>query len=191
MVMTNFLQKRKSVRDFKKKAISRENIENIKNKIKEAEKETTKVEFKFYENGSIIFNGLKGKAGYSGVMIEAPSYIALVQKDDTYESFLNTGYYLEKLNTHIVDEDLDSCWITVDEVDNETKKNIFGEDGEKVNFLIAFGYGVGKKLFTPETTSDRYQLNEIVFKNQIGEAVEEEELENHGMMDILSSVRYD
>lgn len=190
MIMTNFLQKRKSVRDFKKKAVSRDIIENIKKDIEEAREKTSKVDFKFYENGSIIFNGLKGKAGYNGVMIEAPSYVALVQKDGSKESFLNTGYYMERLNTKIVNENLDSCWITVDDVDDETKKNLFGEDGEKVNFIIAFGYGVGKKLFIPEATSDRYSVNEIVFKDTLDNPVEDEDLEELGLFDIMSSVRY-
>lgn len=190
MVMTNFLQKRKSVRDFKNKEISRFNIETIKSYIGEIEKETENVGFKFYENGSIIFNGLEGKAGYSGVMINAPSYVALIQKDNSDESYLKTGYYLEKLNTKIVNLELDSCWITVDQVDEKTKKELFGEEGPKVNYLIAFGHGVGKKLFTPETTSDRYAIDDIVFKEEIGKNVSDEELENLGLLEIFSSVRY-
>lgn len=190
MVMTNFLQKRKSVRDFKKKEVSRFNIETIKSYIEQISKETENVDFKFYENGSIIYKGLKGKAGYSGVMIEAPSYVAIVQKDRSKESYLKAGYYLEKLNTKIVNLDLDSCWITVDKVDEETKKTLFGEEGPKVDYLIAFGNGVGKKLFTPETTSDRYSRDEIVFKEELGNKVSEEELENTGLLEIFSSVRY-
>lgn len=190
MVMTNFLQKRKSVRDFKNKEIARDSIEAIKNYIEEIEKETETVSFKFYENGSIIYNGLKGKAGYSGVMIEAPSYIALMKKDEEKESCLNTGYYLEKLNTQIVNLDLDSCWITLDNVDDETKKNLFGAEGTKVDYVVAFGYGVGKKLFTPETTSGRYTMNQIVFKDEIGNEISADELETTGLLDIFASVRF-
>ena len=190
MVMTNFLQKRKSVRDFKNKSVSRFNIETIKSFIDEISEETNNVGFKFYENGSIISKGLQGKAGYHGVMIEAPSYVALIQKDNSEESYINTGYYLEKLNTQIVNLDLDSCWITLDEVDDETKKQLFGEEGPKVNYVIGFGHGVGKKLFTPETTSGRYLRDEIVFKNEIGENISEEELENLGLIEIFSSIRY-
>lgn len=190
MVMTNFLQKRKSVRDFKNKEIARDDIEAIKNYIEEIEKETASVSFKFYENGSIIYDGLKGKAGYSGVMIESPSYIALMKNDETKESCLNTGYYLEKLNTKIVNLDLDSCWITLDNVDETTKSNLFGADGPKVDYVIALGHGVGKKLFTPETTSGRYTMDKIVFKDEIGNAIFEDELETLGLLDIFATVRF-
>ena len=190
MVMTNFLQKRKSVRDFKKKAVSKESLASIKSFIDEISSETPSVGFKLFENGNVIYEGLKGKAGYSGVMIEAPSYVALVEKDDSVKTQIYKGYYLEKLNTKIVDLDLDSCWITVDQVDDETKKNIFGFDGENVNYIIAFGYGVGKKLFTPETTSDRLARSEIVFKDEIGNKIDDEDLINLGLDDIFSSVRY-
>lgn len=190
MVMTNFLQKRKSVRDFKKKAVSESSIASIKMFIEEVEKETSSVSFKLFENGNIIYDGLKGKAGYSGVMIESPSYVAVIEKSEGIRSKIYEGYYLEKLNTKIVNLDLDSCWITLDNVDDDTKKKLFGTDGAKINYLVAFGYGVGKKLFTPEVISDRLATEEIVFKDIIGNKIEDEEIVNLGLEDIFSSVRY-
>ncbi len=190
MLMTNFLQKRKSVRNFKNNVVPKDKLENIKLLMEEIGESESDIKFSFYENGSIVAKGLDGKAGYDGVMINAPHYIALEIKEDNAINALKCGYYLEKLNTKIVDLDVDTCWITVDQVDRDTRKNIFGEDGENINFLIAIGYGAKKKLFDPEVTSPRLKVEEIVFKDKIGIPVSIEELENYGIFDIFSSVRY-
>lgn len=190
MLMTNFLQKRKSVRNFKNDIVPRDVLENIKLLMDELDREENDISFSLYENGKIVAEGLKGKAGYAGVMIEAPHYIALDISDDKPLNILKGGYCLEKLNTKIVDLDLDTCWITVDEVDEATKKSIFGENGTKINYLIAFGYGQKKKLFDPEVTSSRLDVNEIVFSENLGEPISIETLENYGIFDVFSSVRY-
>lgn len=191
MLVTNFLQKRKSVRDFKKNAIDKYEMEIIKDAINEISKEEPEVlNFKLLENGSLVAEGLKGKAGYGGVMIEAPHYVSLSAEKETIENKFKIGYALEKLNTKIVDLDIDTCWITVDEVDDQTMKSVFGEDGEKINFLIGFGYGKGKKLFTKETTSSRKPVSEIVFEDDLGRMIDVETLENRGLLDIFSTIIY-
>ena len=124
MLMTNFLQKRKSVRNFKTDTVPRDVLENIKLLMDEMDREESGISFSLYENGKIVADGLKGKAGYAGVMKEAPHYIALDINGKKPLNILKGGYCLEKLNTKIVDLDLDTCWITVDSVDEDTKKAI-------------------------------------------------------------------
>lgn len=189
MLMTNFLQKRKSVRDFKNDNVPRDVLENIKLLIQEIDSEDG-VGLSLYENGKIVYEGLKGKAGYSGVMIEAPHYISLDIKDNSPLNILTGGYLLEKLNTKIVDLNLDTCWITVDQVDHETKKSIFGENGVGIDFLIALGYGQKKKFFDPEVSSSRLPVDEIVFQDTLGNPISIETLENYGIFDVFSSARY-
>ena len=190
MLMTNFLQNRKSVRNFKNDNVPRDALENIKLLMDEMDREESGISFSLYENGKIVAEGLKGKAGYAGVMIEAPHYIALDIEDDKPLNILKGGYCLEKLNTKIVDLDIDTCWITVDNVDEDTKKAIFGENGTTIDYLIAIGYGQKKKLFDPEVTSSRLNVEEIVFADTIGQAISIETLENYGLFDVFSSVRY-
>ena len=190
MLMTNFLQKRKSVRNFKNDNVPRDALENIKLLMDEMDREESGISFSLYENGKIVAEGLRGKAGYAGVMIEAPHYIALDIEDDKPLNILKGGYCLEKLNTKIVDLDIDTCWITVDNVDEDTKKAIFGENGTTIDYLIAIGYGQKKKLFDPEVTSSRLNVDEIVFADTIGQAISIETLENYGLFDVFSSVRY-
>ncbi|EFI42128.1 MULTISPECIES: nitroreductase family protein [Peptoniphilus] len=190
MVMTNFLQKRKSVREFKNSAISSAELEKIREYMEVITKEEASVDFVLYENGKIIYEGLIGKAGYSGVMINSPHYIALTMRDTHRSTLLHAGYYLEKLNTKLIDMGLNTCWITVDKVDNHTMKSIFGAEGEYIDYLIAFGYEKEKKFYEREIFSARYEIDEIVFFNKIGQNIDIEELENRGLLEIFSSVRY-
>lgn len=188
--MTNFLQKRKSVRNFKTDTVPRDALENIKLLMNEMGTNESGISFSLYENGKIIAEGLRGKAGYAGVMIEAPHYIALDIDGNKPLNILKGGYCLEKLNTKIVDLDIDTCWITVDSVDADTKRAIFGENGTGIDYLIALGYGQKKKLFDPEVTSSRLSVEEIVFADTIGNPISIETLENYGVFDVFSSVRY-
>lgn len=190
MLMTNFLQKRKSVRNFKTDTVPRDALENIKLLMEELGTNESGISFSLYENGKIVAEGLRGKAGYAGVMIEAPHYIALDIDGDKPLNILKGGYCLEKLNTKIVDLDIDTCWITVDSVDADTKRAIFGENGTGIDYLIALGYGQKKKLFDPEVTSSRLSVEEIVFTDTIGNPISIETLENYGVFDVFSSVRY-
>ena len=190
MLMTNFLQKRKSVRNFKTDTVPRDALENIKLLMNEMGTNESGISFSLYENGKIIAEGLRGKAGYAGVMIEAPHYIALDIDGNKPLNILKGGYCLEKLNTKIVDLDIDTCWITVDSVDADTKRAIFGENGTGIDYLIALGYGQKKKLFDPEVTSSRLSVEEIVFADTIGNPISIETLENYGVFDVFSSVRY-
>lgn len=190
MLMTNFLQKRKSVRNFKTDTVPRDALENIKLLMDELGTNESGISFSLYENGKIIAEGLRGKAGYAGVMIEAPHYIALDIDGDKPLNILKGGYCLEKLNTKIVDLDIDTCWITVDSVDADTKRAIFGKNGTGIDYLIALGYGQKKKLFDPEVTSSRLSVEEIVFADTIGNPISIETLENYGVFDVFSSVRY-
>ncbi|WBW49480.1 nitroreductase [Peptoniphilus equinus] len=191
MLITQFLQKRKSVRDFKPTAIDKYEMDAIKDAVAAIDAEENGV-FKFLilENGKVVSEGLKGKAGYSGVMIEAPHYVALSTVSETMENRLKVGYGLEKLNTKIIDLGLDTCWITVDEVDASTMRGVFGEGGERIHFLIAFGHGKGKKLFSKETTSSRMPVQEVVFEATYGNPVSLDTLENRGLLDIFSTLIY-
>ena len=58
MLMTNFLQKRKSVRNFKTDTVPRDVLENIKLLMDEMDREESGISFSLYENGKIVAEGL-------------------------------------------------------------------------------------------------------------------------------------
>ncbi len=190
MVMIDFLQKRRSVRKFKKTLVSKGELERIKGYCDTIEEEIEGMKFFLMENGVTISKALKGKAGYAGVTIEAPHYLGLAVEKEDRSSMLKMGYTIESLNTTIVEMGLDTCWLTVKRVDDATMKSLLGKSGPTIKYLIAFGYREGKKLFEENAVSFRYPLSEVVFRDKIGEPVTIEYLEDRALLEILSSIRY-
>ncbi|UHR02629.1 nitroreductase [Peptoniphilus sp. GNH] len=192
MVMTNFLQQRRSCRDFQRRILGRDKIEFAKKTIEEISnsEEGKGLFFKLFENGKVIYEALQGKAGYAGVMINAPHYIAMGLENDEAITKLRAGYSLEKLNSKITSHEVKTCWVTVTQVAPEIKKAIFGEGGEKVAYVIAMGLPMAQEIFSPEAVSSRKPLNEYVFSEKLGQKSDVQELENLGLLNILSSVRF-
>ncbi|WP_311561604.1 nitroreductase family protein [Peptoniphilus duerdenii] len=186
MLLTNFLEKRKSVRNFTDKSADSTTLDKVKSIIKNSEEEN----YILFENGKIIAKGLEGKAGYNNTMIVAPHYIGLSLKGSTDEDRLKTGYYLEKINTELIRLGLSTCWITVDNVDDATSKSVFGEEGAHISYLIAFGYPKARKLFDPKTQSERKPVSEIVFVEDFNHPATAEDLEQYGILNIMSTIRY-
>ncbi len=149
MIMTNFLKSRKSVRDFRSKKVSPEVLDNIKVILKDLEKEYTSgdINFKLYEYGENIYKGLKGLAGYAGIMIESPHYIALDLKNKDDKTVIYSAYFMEKLVTSLNKLGIDTCWVSVFDVEEERRKAIFGESTGEINFVLAFGYSKRRNPF--------------------------------------------
>lgn len=188
--ITNFLQNRKSVREFRDKKANAETIDRIKSAIEQIRNESSEkaVEFNFYEDGKSIAKELKGVGGYSGVMIESPHYIGLEFLNDDPKTMLYGAYYMEKLITLITEIELDTCWVTVKDVADSTLNRYNG----KVDFLLALGYPKIKiPFFTePETESERLSVTDIVYKDEVENPIEPEELQNMRLTDVFFNLRY-
>lgn len=191
MLMTNFLKNRESTRDFKSDVISKETLEKVVYNLREIEKEHDNDSFKFtlHENGRDVYEGLDGKAGYSGVMIESPHYIS-VRTDGNDKEVIYGAYAMEKLITRLHDLGIATCWITLDDVEESIKKNILGEENGSAIYMLAIGYPKRKSPFAKESTSDRKSVEEIVYKGEIGNVADLDELENRGLLDAFYYVRY-
>ena len=77
MLMSDFLLTRKSVRTFKNKKLDKRSIEEVEKIITDINTAEEHTEYKLFLNGDEISERLEGKAGYAGVMIKAPAYIAM------------------------------------------------------------------------------------------------------------------
>ncbi|WP_019131871.1 nitroreductase family protein [Peptoniphilus obesi] len=190
MVLVDFLQDRRSVRKFKDKKIDKSELERIKGYCKTVEDQVPSVKFFIAENGQTVYDKLLGKAGYGGHMIKAPHYMGLAISEDTDRNNLALGFIIEQMNTQIIEMGYDTCWITIHFVDDETRKAIFGEAGPMIKYLIAFGYREGKKLFEESAVSWRHPLNEICFKDEIGNPASLEDLEERAILETMSSIRF-
>lgn len=192
MNMNNFLKERRSVREFKNKKVDLSVLDSILTILKELEKEeaTGSIKFKLYEYGDHIYEGLKGKAGYSGVMIQSPHYIALELKNTEDHTIIYGAYFTEKLITKLNEYGLDTCWITLTDVDTKTKNDIFGESKGEVNNLLAFGYPKRRNPFSTEPFSERIAVEELVFDGKISVMGNIDKLESKGLMDLFYYVRF-
>ena len=192
MNMANFLKGRKSTREFKKKNITegdllkvRETIGGINEEIKDK-----KMELKLYEYGKVIFDGLKGIGGYSGVMIESPHYIALDLKNHGPEEQIYSGYYMEKIVTVFNQMGLGTCWVSLDNLDEDRKKAVFGEKAGDYDYMLAVGYPKPKNPFINEPFSERLGVDEIAFKNNLTKPADMNFLEERGLGDLLFYIRF-
>lgn len=192
MLMTNFLKDRESIRDFKNTKIDPGTIENIKKELEKLEEEAGKglFELKFFENGKNVSEGFKGEAGYSGVMIESPHYVSLNIKKETDGALMHGAYSLEKLTSILHGMDIATCWITLNDVSQDMKKQVLGEENLGTEYLLALGYARPRNPFMKESFSDRKSIQELVFQGEIGSPVDLDTLEERGLLDLFYYVRY-
>lgn len=191
MLMANFLRSRKSTREFKNKKLSEELIGDIEKNINLVKEQAQgNYDFRIYENGDLLYSKLEGLGGYSGVMIKSPHYIVLEFKDDTRESRIYGAYSTEKLISNLNHSGIATCWISLKDVDDDTKKQVFGQGLTNIEYLLAIGYAKPKNPFLSETFSDRIGVDEMVFKDIIGKKIDPSELEHDGLLDIFYYVRF-
>lgn len=114
MLTTQFLKSRTSTRDFKDKALGDQMLKKVS---KLVDSEVIKLgeedlAFIIQIDGDKVYKALDGKAGYRGVMIEAPAYIALNVLNDEEGSLVKGAYGIEELITEFNELGLGNCWIT-------------------------------------------------------------------------------
>ena len=140
MLSYKLIEKRHSVREYKKKQLA----ESDRNTIKMLSDEypgfigDPNLEVVFIENGFDLAEKLEGYAGYFGKMIVAPHYFALVCSENS-SCRKTAGYVGEWLVLSALKHDIGSCWIEV--LDSINVKRIMGMESDKeVVALIAIGY---------------------------------------------------
>ncbi|WMM25725.1 nitroreductase family protein [Tissierella sp. MB52-C2] len=192
MLMTNFLRERKSVREFKNKKIDVDVLSDIKVYLESIENEENNgsVRFSLYEYGEKLYNELKGVGGYSGVMIESPHYITLELMNNQESSIISSAYYMEKVITKLNNLGIDTCWVSIGNVEQDKKLQIFGEIIGEINYILAIGYGKARNPFVNDPISDRIGVEDLVFIDKIGNPPEGDELENRGLDDLFYYVRF-
>lgn len=193
MIMANFLKARKSVRDFKNKEISVEKLENVNEMLEnlvEDDELKKNVVFKLFENGKFIYDSLKGVSGYSGVMIESPHYIAMDFKNKEDITKIYGAYYSEKLITELNEMGIETCWVSVNDIDYNTIRKVFGEGAKNVEFILAIGYSKARNPFLQEPFSERLGVEDLVYDKVLNRHLDIDELERRGLGDIFFYIRF-
>ncbi|MDO5718432.1 MAG: nitroreductase family protein [Tissierellia bacterium] len=189
MLMSDFLLSRKSVRVFKNKKLSGKSVKQVEALVEDINKTRDDVRYELCVNGKDISKSLEGKAGYGGVMIDAPAYIAMHTLEEKPIAYLYGAYYLEKLITELKAIGLASCWVTLLEVDEDELKSIFKYDSGKVKYILAVGYPPRELNIGKANYSSRIGIEEYVFKGELGNEMEMEELEELGLDDLFYYLR--
>ena len=137
------IEKRNSIRDFLKKPVEPNKLDEITSFFNSAQK-------LFDVNTQILIAAdedttqrLSGVVGYRGNSFNAPAYIVILSEDkDNY--LINAGFMAEHLILKIEEMGLSSCFLTSEDSDMLKKVLIINSE-LAVAAVIAFGYGKKEK----------------------------------------------
>lgn len=141
MKMLKVIEKRRSVREYKDKTISMEDLDKLirilESPIK-LEREQA-VELIFIEDGEMVQSRLAGVAGYHGVMIKAPHYFAVLAEEKGHY-LSDAGYLAEWFVLNATKLNLGTCWIETLDKSEHVKNLLELEDHRRLVSLIAIGH---------------------------------------------------
>lgn len=130
---------RRSIRSYKNKKVDKKDLKELNNIIADANTISSDFYFTIEEDAKKVYESLDGSAGYGGVMIKAPIYLALRVKNEDIKTYIESSFYFEKLITELKGLSLGSCWVTLTNVAKEKLEEAMDNGGE-VKFLLAAGY---------------------------------------------------
>lgn len=191
MEIKNFLKSRISTREYKNEKLDEETSKRVHEIVnKEAEKlGRENLAFLLNTDGESVYNALNGVAGYKGVMIKAPAYIALDARNNDPATIVKGAYGVEELITKLTNLGLGTCWITVSEVNELVKQTAFNYSEGDINILLAVGYPVdGEKR--ERSYVDRGATEDLVFLGDFDTPATDEELKYRGLGHIFDYAKF-
>lgn len=191
MQTRNFLKSRISTRDYKDEkldeAITKKVYEIVN---EEAEKlGTENLAFLLNTDGESVYKALDGVAGYRGVMIKAPAYIALDARNNDPATIVKGAYGVEEIITKLYNLGLGTCWITVSEVDELVKQSAFNYSEGDINILLAVGYPFEDEK-REHRYSDRGATEDLVFLGDFDTPATDEDLKHRGLNNIFDYAKF-
>ena len=215
--MHRLFEKRRSVREYKARAVEQSLINDLIETIKTKPGlvEDIDIEFVFLKEGEKIHGMLDGQVGYYGKLIEAPHYFAVLSENKK-GSLMNAGYMVERFNLMATDMGLGTCTIEVPE-DTAAIKETLGI-GSEMDLMVLLALGYAKKErkvsniydtmlkgslspltelgypeidpeYSKEPVSSRLAVDEIVFIGEWGAKVDMEELQQRGVDEVFYYMR--
>lgn len=215
MRMLKVIEKRKSVREYKEKQISNEVINELNGILLKRPEIGKEVDFVYLEDGNKVFDDLNGFAGYNGVMIKAPHYMAILSENKP-NYLIEAGYLAEWYSLQMAHRDIGTCWIELSNKNEEAKKMLKIDSDKEIIGILAMGYGktehhvsriydttkggsvsaltdLGYPNIDPSyskgAVSGRKAINEIVYMKNWGEHATIEKLEQFGLVEVFYYMR--
>lgn len=214
MKFKEFLEKSYSERDYDSRKVELYILDELMSYAKKVQnsQEFKKINFKLFDNGSMIFNKLNGSGGYSGFMIRSPHYIGIEAEDDTPLTDIITGYSGQAVIKKAFELGLMTCWIDLKDVPEELKNTLTRYPERKLNYLIAVGHPNKERepfkstivqngqisINTPSiitvvegesTSGGRLSTVEIVYLDNWGNSISYSDLESRGLVDLFYYVK--
>lgn len=191
MLTTNFLKSRTSTREYKDTAIDEATRKKLFEIVDAEAEKLGKDDLSFLVNtdGESIYKALEGVAGYRGIMIKAPAYIALNALNDNPASIVKGAYGMEEIITKLNELGLGSCWITVSDVEKTVKQSAFNFTEGDVNLLLAVGYPLDGEV-RQQRFDDRKPTEDLVFLGDFDTQATDEDLEQRGLNDIFDYAKF-
>jgi len=217
MKMLKVIEKRRSVREYKDKHIAESVIKGFEELLENKPNlhMDEDVKFLFLEDGKSIYKALDGCAGYNGVMIKSPHYMAVLA-DKTTDYLKVSGYLAEWLILHMTKEDVGTCWLETADKSDEVKGLIGIESKKELICLIAMGYpksdhrlshiydtsksGSVSPLtelgypnidpqYSKEPVSNRKSVEDIVFMKKWDQKASVKQLSDYGLAEVFYYMR--
>ncbi|MFO3718053.1 nitroreductase family protein [Anaerococcus sp. ENR1011] len=191
MLTTNFLKTRTSTRDYKEKNLDENTTKKIFEIVEAEAEKLGKEDLSFLVNtdGESVYKSLEGVAGYRGIMIKAPAYIALNTLNNNPASIVKGAYGMEEIITRLNELGLGSCWITVSDVETTVKQSAFNFTDGDVNLLLAVGYPLNDEV-RQQRYDDRKPTEDLVFLGDFDTQATDEDLEQRGLNDIFDYAKF-
>jgi len=207
MLFKEYLENRKSTREYSENKVNKETLETLKEYGLEISKQYGDglIQFELFEDGESIYNKLLGRGGYSGVMIKSPHYFGVKMVNNEKETRIKAAYAMQQLLKKAFELELGTCWIDIENIPHSLELELAGSEDHVVNYLFSLGYPKEKKFFDFKTIigsskginkfdikrelkgsgSSRLPLEEIVYLNEWGNNISYEILEHWGLDELF------
>lgn len=199
MEYKDLISRMKSVRNYKKDALSPEILQRLRDHLNKSKRLIEDIDLEIIlKNRDEVYDILKDVAGYNDTMLDAPHYlIFLSEEKDHYIE--NTGYAAEDMRLKAFELGVGSCWITIHDTDL-IKEKLSIKSGKKLTALISLGFDDNKNKvlyenvseYNPskadvsiveDNVSERLRIRDVVYMKKWGENAEPDELTNLGLLE--------
>lgn len=205
MEYKDLMARMKSVRNYKKDAVSPEIIQKLREYYHKSKRLVKDIEIEtILKSRDEVYEDLKNLAGYNDLMIEAPHYLLFLseEKDHYLE---NVSYAAEDVRFKAFELGVGSCWISIH--DGELiKEKLNIKSDKKLSALIALGFDDNKNKviienvseYNPskadvsiveDNVSERLRISDIVYMNKFGEKADPDEVANLGLLEAFFFAR--
>lgn len=205
MEYKDLIARMKSVRNYKKDALSSEIIQKLRDYLSKSKRLVKDIEIEaILKNRDEVYDRLKNIAGYNDIMLDAPHYlIFLSEEKDHYIE--NTGYAAEDARLKAHELGVGSCWITIK--DGELiKEKLNIKSDKKLTALISLGFDDNKNKVVYENVaeynptkadvsivednvSERLRISDVVYMKKWGENADPDEVANLGLLEAFFYAR--